>query len=195
MLDMKFSNKITTLSVLSMLLIASAVLTAGCGTTSRYKADEFGDKQEGKMEVALSNIDNAMSNMEATKKRAMAKQAEVLRLGKELYNDTELGSNGQSCNSCHPGGGTTGGEAEIAKKMGHGPYKLPIPSLVGASARFPKFKIPNDEVITLAQMDNNCIRMFLAGKRLPLNSPESFYLATYVSSLSNGDDVQVSGAK
>jgi hypothetical protein len=40
-------------------------------------------------------------------------------------------------------------------------------------------------------MNNNCIRMFMKGKRLPLNSPESFYLAQYVSSLSNGDNVQV----
>ncbi len=189
---MKLSTKIAALAVPVFALVA---LTVSCGTTSRYKADEFGAKQEGKMDVALANIDRAMGDMEATKKRAMAKQAEVLRLGKELYNDTELGTNGQSCNSCHPGGGTTGGEAEIAKKMGHGPYKLPIPSLVGASARFPKYKIPTDEVITLAQMDNNCIRMFLAGKRLPLNSPESFYLATYVSSLSNGDDIQVAGSK
>ncbi len=189
---MKLSNKIT---VLSTILLGAVVLTVGCGTTSRYKADEFGNKQEGKMDVALANIDKAMSDMAATKKRAMDKQAEVMRLGKELFYDTELGTNGQSCNSCHPGGGTTGGEAQIAKKMGHGPYALPIPSLVGASARFPKFKIPNDEVITLAQMDNNCIRMFLAGKRLPLNSPESFYLATYVSSFSNGDEIQVSGSK
>jgi len=188
-------KRTTILVALSLLFGASMTLTISCGTTSRYKADEFGPKQEGKMDVALANIDKAMSDMAATKKRAMAKQAEVMRLGKALYNDTSLGTNGQSCNSCHPGGGTTGGEAHVNKKMGHGPYDLPIPSLIGASARFPKYKIPNDEVVTLAQMDNNCIRMFLNGKRLPLNSPESFYLATYVSSFSNGDEVQVAGSK
>lgn len=118
-----------TLLTVSALLFASVAITVSCGTTSRYKADEFGPKQEGKMDVALANIDKAMGDMAATKKRAMAKQAEVLRLGKALYNDTSLGTNGQSCNSCHPGGGTTGGEAHVAKKMGHGPYELPIPSL------------------------------------------------------------------
>jgi len=181
--------------MLPLLAMLVAAVIVSCGTTSRYKASEFGPKQEGNMEKALANIDRAMGNMDAAKKRAMAKQAEVMKLGKELFNDPGLGKKGVSCNSCHPGGGTTGGEAEIKKKMGHGPYKMPIPSLIGASARFPKFKIPNNEVITLGQMDNNCIRMFEGGKRLPLNSPESFYLAAYVSSFSDGEDVQVAGGK
>lgn len=170
-------------------------LLISCGDTSRYKADEFGAKHEGKMDKALANIDRAMGDMQAAKARGAKKQGEALAKGKKLFNDTELGGNSQSCNSCHPGGGTTGGEAHINKKMGHGPYDIPIPSLVGASARFPKFKVPNNEIITLAHMNNNCIRMFLNGKRMPLNSPESFYLATYVSSLSNDDEIQVSGTQ
>lgn len=173
------------------LVMLAAIIALGCGTTARYRAEELGPTQQGKMDVALTNIDNAMGDMNATKARAMAKTVEVMRIGKELYNDVNLGKKGLSCNSCHPGGGTTGGEAEIKKKMGHGPYKLPIPSLVGAAASFPKFKIPNNEVITLAHMDNNCIRMFMGGKRLPLNSPESFYLAAYVSSFSDGEEIQV----
>lgn len=188
---MKFQKSMMVWPMLAMVAVAFAI---GCGTTSRYKAEEFGPKQEGKMEVALANIDKAMQNMEATKQEAMAKQEEALRIGKELFNDANLGKKGLACNSCHPGGGTTGGEVEIKKRMGHGPYKLPIPSLIGAAARFPKYKIPNNQPITLAQMNNNCIRMFMSGKRLPLNSPESFYLATYVSSLSEGDQVQVGGA-
>lgn len=189
---MKSNMRYITLALAGVSLLA---LGLGCGDTSRYKADEYGSSQEGKMDKALANIDRAMGDMESTKKRAMSKQQEVLKQGKALYNDPKLGANDQSCNSCHPGGGTTGGEAHIAKKMGHGPYNLPIPSLIGAAARFPKFKIPNDEVVTLAHMNNNCIRMFLKGKRLPLNSPESFYLATYVSSLSDGDEVQVAGGQ
>lgn len=172
---------------------AALFMLTACGSTSRYKASDYGPKQEGDMSKALANIDRAMSDMSSAKKRAMSKQHQAIANGKALFNDPGLGKKGLSCNSCHPGGGTTGGEAEIAKRMGHGPYKLPIPSLIGASARFPKFKVPNNQVITLAQMDNNCIRMFMSGKRLPLNSPESFYLAAYVSSLSDGDDVQVKG--
>ena len=166
----------------------------GCtGTTARYKAEEYGPRHSGNMELALANIDKAMGDMKAAKMNAMKVQKAALNDGNKLFNDTGLGTNGLSCNSCHPSGSTTGGEAEIKKKMGHGPFKIPIANLVGASARFPKFKFPNNEVITLATMNNNCIRMFMSGKRLPLDSPESFNLAAYVSSLSNGDEVQVGG--
>ncbi len=188
-----YFNKNITLLVSSSLYLFLFLL--GCSSnTARYKAEKFGPRHSGNMEMALANIDKAMGDMKAAKLNAMEKQAEGVRFGKELFYDGNLGSNGSSCNSCHPSGATTGGEAEIPKKMGHGPYIIPIPSLIGASARFPKFKVPNDNVITLAQMNNNCIRMFLKGKRLPLDSPESFNLAAYVSSFSDGDEVQVGGS-
>ncbi len=188
-----YFNKNITLLVSGSLFLFLFLL--GCSSdTARYKADKFGPRHSGNIEMALANIDKAMGDMKAAKMNAMKKQAEGIRLGKELFYDTNLGSNGSSCDSCHPSGATTGGEAEIQKKMGHGPYVIPIPTLVGASARFPKFKVPNDAVITLAQMNNNCIRMFLKGKRLPLDSPESFNLAAYVSVLSDGDEVQVGGS-
>ena len=188
-----YLNKNTTLLVSGSLLILLFLL--GCSSnTARYQEEKFGPRHSGNMEMALANIDKAMGDMKAARMNAMKKQAEGVLSGKELFHDTNLGSNGSSCNSCHPSGATTGGEAEIQKKMGHGPYVLPIPSLIGASARFPKFKVPNHNVITLAQMNNNCIRMFLKGKRLPLDSPESFNLSAYVSSLSDGDEVQVGGS-
>ncbi|MFQ5512329.1 MAG: c-type cytochrome [Candidatus Krumholzibacteriia bacterium] len=171
----------------------AAALVVGCSTVSRHpNKDQFGEVEKGKGDAALANMDKVMGmGMDKAKPYMMKRSGEALAMGKKLFRDERLGSNGQSCESCHPGGTTTGGEAEIAKKMGHGPYRLPIPSLVGAAARFPRFKVPNDEVITLEMMNNNCIRMFMKGKRLPLNSPESFYLAQYISSLSNGDAVEV----
>ena len=70
---------------------------------------------------------------------------------------------------------------------------MPIPSLVGAASSFPKYKIPNNAVITLQQMNNNCIRMFMSGEGLDLNTPAAWSLETYVASLSNGEIVQVGG--
>lgn len=177
-------------------LLAVAVLAlGGCATThARYKEQEYGPRVQGSMEEAVSNIKKMMSMPpEQMKKAMMQGQQEAIARGKELFNDpnTGHGTKGLSCNSCHPGGGTTGGETEIPKRMGHGPYKLPIPSLVVAAAHFPKYKIPNDEVISLQQMNNNCIRMFMDGKRLELDSPESYYLAAYVTSLSNGEVIEV----
>ncbi|MEE9271614.1 MAG: hypothetical protein V3V49_15300, partial [Candidatus Krumholzibacteria bacterium] len=118
------------------------------------------------------------------------KQMAMMNDGRQLFRDASLGKNGQSCESCHPGGGTTGGEAQIPMRD----YRIPIPTLVGASARFPKYKVPNDRVITLAQMNNNCIRMFLDGKELELDSREAIALSMYISSLSNGESVQIGQA-
>jgi len=184
-------KRIATVPWAALLLV---LIVAGCSQYSRHAdKDKFGERSNKRsMDDALENIDRMMA-MDMSKRKAhmMKKQQSAIALGKALFNDASLGSNGNTCNSCHPGGTTTGGESEIPKKMGHGPYMLPIPSLVGASARFPKYKVPNDAVITLEMMNNNCMRMFMKGKRLPLDSPESYFLAQYVTSLSNGDDVTV----
>ncbi len=147
------------------------------------------------MDVALANIDmgmKMMGDMEAMMKHVMMKQQETLALGEELYNDPALAgaTRGLSCNSCHPSGGTTGGEAEIPAMMGYPGWKIPIPSLTNAAATFPKFKVPNASVISLAQMNNNCLRMFVGGQyRLPLNGDKSHALNMYVHSLSEGNEV------
>lgn len=173
-------------------LFALVTIIGGCGMWSRHLPEVHGEKSKGTMDEALANMNAVMGmDMEARQQHMMGLERRAMELGENLFNDPSLGSNGQMCSSCHPGGATTGGEAEIAKKMGHGPYIIPIPSLIGASARFPKYKVPNDAVITLEMMNNNCIRMFMKGKRLPLDSPESYFLAKYVTSFSTGDVVEV----
>jgi cytochrome c553 len=110
-----------------------------------------------------------------------AEFAKVMELGKKLFSDTSLGKTGTSCNSCHPNGGTTGGQM-----MG-----TSIPSLKGAAATFPKYKIPAKRVITLSMMNNMCIEMIMEGKPLELNSNEAVALATYVTSFSKGEEIKV----
>ena len=144
----------------------------------------------GDLMGAMENMDEVMEGMslEERQARMMQRQSEMLAYGGNLYQDANLGSNGQTCASCHPGGGTTGGEAQVPMTD----MRLPIPPLVGAAASFPKFKVPNDRVITLGQMNNNCIKMFMQGDPLELNSRESIALEMYVTSLSNGERVEVS---
>lgn len=179
---------------LSLLLVVVALCLAACGTHARYQKDGFGPRIQGSPEDAVVNIKRMMSMQpRQMQQTVMKKQRETMKRGEKLFSDPKLGNGtkGQSCSSCHPGGGTIGGEAQIPKRMGHGPFNLPIPSLAGAAATFPKYKVPNDEVISLQQMNNNCIRMFMGGKRLEMDSPESYALATYVSSLSNGEEIEV----
>lgn len=101
-----------------------------------------------------------------------------LAKGGAMFDDTGLGTNGQSCSTCHVGGGTTGGKIEMMPGM-----KMSIPDLHGSAATYPKFKVPNDAVITLAEMNNNCIMMMQKGEPLTLGSQEARDLAAYVASL------------
>ncbi|MFQ5639087.1 MAG: c-type cytochrome [bacterium] len=147
---------------------------------------------------AMKNMDKYMANMDAMMKKlpmALKKtQGETLEFGKKLFNDPKaLSANGQACASCHPGGGTTGGEVEtpMASELTGKPYKLPVPTLVGAAATFPKFKVPNDAVIDLTDMQNNCIMMFMMAQPLDKTSKEARALTAYVASLSNDDKVSV----
>lgn len=59
--------------------------------------------------------------------------------------------------------------------------EMAIPDLHSSAATYPKFKVPNDAVITLTEMNNNCIVMFQMGKPLALGSQESRDLAAYVT--------------
>lgn len=171
------------------LFIVIVIITAGCASTGRYQPEKFGSVVETPMQEALANIDHMMKNPQAVMQASMQKQQELLRLGEQLFKDPKTGNGkkGVSCSSCHPNGGTTGGEVKVPMRN----YMLPIPSLTNAGATFPKYKNPNDDVIGLQQMNNNCIRMFMGGKRLPLNSPESHALAMYVASFSNGETVNI----
>jgi len=146
----------------------------------------------GDMMGAMNNMDKVMA-MEPSQMKSHAEgiEAAAWARGQVLFNDETTGNGkmGVSCNSCHPGGGTTGGEAQVPMRK----FKMPIPSLVGAAGTFPKYKIPNDEVITLAHMNNNCIRMFMGGDGLELKSTDAWSLEKYVASLSNGETVTIGG--
>ena len=145
----------------------------------------------------MRNMDKYMGSMEAMKTKLpqamMSKQKASVDSGKSLFNNTKLSTNGRSCATCHPGGGTTGGTVTTPMKseLTGKPYELPVPSLAGAAATFPKFKVPNDSVITLTEMGNNCIMMFMGAKPLPMHSQQARDLTAYVTSLSNGEEVEM----
>jgi len=143
----------------------------------------------GKTPAAVKKMqDSAMKTMEkflsmpADKQKAYVaqKQKESMDRGEVAFKDTKLGTNGFSCATCHPGGKTTGGSVPM------GAMQMPVPSLQGVAATFPKFKIGNDAVITLADMNNNCIVMFLNGEPLKTDSQKARDLAFYVTAFSQG---------
>lgn len=113
----------------------------------------------------------------------LAELEKALERGKALFNDTELGTRGKSCNNCHSGGDTSGHEM-----MG-----MKTTSLKGAAATYPKYNKRTKRVITLSQMNNMMISMVLRGEPLKLESDDAIALAAYVTSLSNGAKIQVGG--
>ncbi len=182
-------------------LIAALVFvlaTVGAQEMKKHQPQPLTQEQMMMMKnMAMRNMDKFMASKQAMMKlpeHIKQVQEQAIKWGEQLFNDPKaLSTNGQACASCHPGGGTTGGEAATPMKseVTGKPYLLPIPSLIGAAATFPKFKVPNDAVIDLTDMANNCIMMFMAAQPLPKNSPEARALTAYVASLSNNDKVQV----
>lgn len=176
------------------LTLGVVAVVVGCSATARHPdAGRFGERAGNtsrKVEVDRIRTFSGLQG-DAAASREETAYADALTLGKQLFSDPRLGRNGRSCNTCHVGGGTRGDEAQLPREMGHGPYKLPIPSLSGAAARYPKFVVAADGVITLEMMHNFCIRRFMGGKRLPLDSPEAFCLALYVTSLSAGSPMKI----
>lgn len=169
--------------LLSAVLIAFGV--SSCGMMAKMMG-------MGDMMSAMNNMDEVMAmEPDEMMQHAAAKEKAAWESGRAMFSDGSLGGskNEMACSSCHPGGGTTGGEAQIPMRE----FKMPIPSLVGSASSFPKYKIPNDDVITLQQMNNNCIQMFMGGHGLKLDSPDAWALEMYVASLSNGETVTVGG--
>jgi cytochrome c len=90
---------------------------------------------------------------------AMAAGASVKK-GKALFNDTKLGTAGNSCNTCHPDG--KGLEGAGAKK---------------------EWKTPTGASKTLADAVNACITMALKGKALDVKSDKMKSIVMYIKSL------------
>jgi cytochrome c peroxidase len=153
-------------------------------TAELGKLDSDGDGFTNDQEFAANtNPGDPESKPSAIAADPKTELAKAIDKGKTLFNDTKLGKTGASCNSCHPGGSSSGGTV-----MG-----MEIPSLKGAAASFPKYKKPAQSVITLSQMNNMCIKMIMEGEPLKLDSNEAIALAAYVTSLSNGVKINVGG--
>jgi cytochrome c len=83
-----------------------------------------------------------------------------VKKGKALFNDTKLGTAGNSCNTCHPDG--KGLEAAGAKK---------------------EWKTPAGAGKTLEDAVNICITMALKGKALDVKSDKMKSMVMYIKSL------------
>ncbi|MDT8310849.1 MAG: hypothetical protein RQ732_05330 [Methylophaga sp.] len=163
-------------------LVATGVVLASCENMhSKSSAAPAGDEMsiQAMTEMAMGNMKEFMMlSSQDRQSYVMKTQQDSLKHGEAIFASASLGSNGFTCATCHPGGKTTGGKVPMGK------MEMAIPSLVGVAATFPKFKPGNDAVITLAEMNNNCVVMFMKGQPIPLGSANARDLAFYITNLS-----------
>ncbi len=111
---------------------------------------------------AANPCDTVGGNM-AIRADRVKDEAAVLAEGAALWSDASLGRSGLSCATCHPKG----------KDLHAAPY--------------PKYIAMADDVVTLDQMINFCMKNPMGGDYLKWNSREMTALAAYVSAHSGGN--------
>ncbi len=190
------------ISLLAIPLFAFASC-AGGGTTAGAGKGIGADSMEAKLANAKpidirKMADPYLSDAEVAKlMKAMQNSAPdtmeaSLERGKKLYHDPTLGNGpaGQSCASCHEGGGSIGGAAttEVIKPGGFVfRPKLSIPTLKGAAVSFPKPRGPRRGfMVNLPAMNNMCISAFNKGQWIDQNTQASVDLANYIAAFSKG---------
>jgi len=166
-------------------VVLGLVLLGACAEMMDKQGQSMDGEVDAMKSMAMDNMKEVMMMQPQERKQYVMKvQRQAISHGEELFADSGLGTNGFSCATCHPRGDTTGGKVPM------GEMQVEIPSLHGAAATFPKYKVPNDGTITLAEMNNNCIVMFMDGQPLPLGGNEARNLAAYVTSLSQGNRLE-----
>jgi thiosulfate dehydrogenase len=109
--------------------------------------------------------------------------SDAVHQGEKLFKSETFGGNGKTCNSCHPDGGRSGSAFPDGKK---------IPSLNNAAAIFPRYHARTEKVFTLSDQIRHCVSEF-KGKPPEFGSAQLNALVTYVSSLSEGQAIDMGG--
>ena len=106
--------------------------------------------------------------------------------GGQLFAAASLGVGGNSCMTCHRGGGRVDGMLPNGKQ---------IPSLIGAAATFPHYNERAGKVITLGMQVNSCITNGLHGMPLSYDGSKMVALVSYLTALSQGKPIELQGVK
>lgn len=164
---------------IKMILIGGIVSIMAVSMSVTYANEMNKSDKAGMMEKMSPELpdDKVMAMKKMMMDMAPDSLQTSVKRGENLFN-------AYSCNACHPGGGTSGGAADMEWKGMK--MSVAIPDLHGAATHFPKAIGPMKIVSTLGGQNNMCLMVFLNKKPLDLNSQEATDLTAYVSSLSVG---------
>jgi len=192
------------ISLLAIPLFAFASCGGGGAVTTVAESKGIGaDSMEAKLLKAKAVDVRIMADPYMSEEDTKALQQSMMNMkpdtmeaslerGKKLYHDPTIGNGnaGQSCASCHEGGGSIGGAAttEVIKPGGFVfRPKLSIPTLKGAAVSFPKPRGPRRGfVVNLIGMNSMCIAAFNKGQWMDANSQGAVDLANYIAMFSKG---------
>lgn len=104
--------------------------------------------------------------------------------GASLFAHETFGGNGNTCETCHVGGGKVPGMAPNGKTL---------PSLLNAAAIYPRFSRGADRVITLEGQVDQCIRGGLGGTPPAAGSADLVAIVAYLGSIAQGQAVGIGG--
>ena len=113
------------------------------------------------------------NNMIMKKSSAVILKTEkaAIAMGRRLFKDSSLGTNGKSCNSCHI-------------NMGRSYKRGPMGAMnFFSKEKYPRYFMMAKKVMSLDQIINTCVKMALKGKPLKWNDPKLTALNAYISSL------------
>lgn len=105
--------------------------------------------------------------------------------GKHIFLHDTFDGRGMTCDSCHTDGGM--GPTIVPGSNMH------RPSLSNAAAVFPRYKLDDGRVMTLADEIHGCIAGALGGKAPAYDSNEMRALETYLSSLAQNKPLHMGG--
>ena len=105
--------------------------------------------------------------------------------GASLFAHETYGGNGNTCETCHVGGGKVPGMAPNGKTL---------PSLLNAAAIYPRFSRGAGQVVTLEGQVYQCIRGGLGGTPPEAGSPDLVAIVAYLGAIAQGQTVGIGGA-
>lgn len=109
--------------------------------------------------------------------------SDAVNQGRKIFQSETFGGNGKTCNSCHPDGGRSSSAFPDGKK---------IPALNNAAAIFPRFHARSEKIFTLGDQIRHCVSE-IKGTPPEFGNAKLTALVTYVSSLSEGQPIDMGG--
>lgn len=109
--------------------------------------------------------------------------SDAVNQGQKLFQSETFGGNGKTCNSCHPDSGKSGSTLPDGRK---------VSGLNNAASIFPRFHARTERVFTLSDQVRHCISE-IKGTPPDYGSAKLSALVTYVSSLSEGQPIDMGG--